>query len=60
MYEQRNAKNRLVLKVPDGAIKMPDSAIKMPDSAGEVPDTIEGLPDNKQERKIYQYALENM
>ena len=39
---------------------VPDSAIKMPDSAGEVPDTIEGLPDNKQERKIYQYALENM
>ena len=32
---------------------------KVPDSAGTVPDTIERLPDNEQERKIYQYILEN-
>ena len=27
--------------------------------ANKVPDTIERLPDNEQERKIYQYVLEN-
>lgn len=28
-------------------------------NADKVPDTIERLPDNEQERKIYQYVLEN-
>ena len=53
-------------KVPDSADAVPDSANMMPDSAGKVPDinqkmpdTIERLPDNEQERKIYQYVLEN-
>ena len=53
-------------KVPDSADTVPDSASMMPDSVGKVPDinqkmpdTIERLPDNEQERKIYQYVLEN-
>ena len=53
-------------KVPDSAGTVPDSANTMPDSAGRVPDTnkkmpdtIERLPDNEQERKVYQYVLEN-
>ena len=46
-------------KVPDSAGTVPDSANMMPDNADKVPDTIERLPDNEQERKIYQYVLEN-
>lgn len=46
-------------KVPDSAGIVPDSANMMPDNADKVPDTIERLPDNEQERKIYQYVLEN-
>ena len=53
-------------KVPDSADTVTDSASMMPDSVGKVPDinqkmpdTIERLPDNEQERKIYQYVLEN-
>ena len=53
-------------KVPDSADTVPDSASMMPDSVGKVPDinqkmpdTIERLPDNEQERKVYQYVLEN-
>ena len=43
----------------NNADKVPDSAGTVPDSADKVPDTIERLPDNEQERKIYQYVLEN-
>ena len=32
---------------------------KVPDTNKKMPDSIEGLPDNEQERKIYQYVLEN-
>ena len=46
-------------KVPDSTGTVPDSANMMPDNADKVPDTIERLPDNEQERKIYQYILEN-
>lgn len=46
-------------KVPDSAGAVPDSANMMPDNADKVPDTIRRLPDNEQERKIYQYVLEN-
>ncbi|CBL36429.1 Predicted transcriptional regulator containing an HTH domain and an uncharacterized domain shared with the mammalian protein Schlafen [butyrate-producing bacterium SM4/1] len=46
-------------KVPDSAGTVPDSANMMPDNADKVPDTIGRLPDNEQERKIYQYVLEN-
>ena len=46
-------------KVPDSTGTVPDSANMMPDNADKVPDTIERLPDNEQERKIYQYVLEN-
>ena len=41
------------------ANKVPDSAGKVPDINPKMPDTIERLPDNEQERKIYQYVLEN-
>ena len=43
----------------NNADKVPDSAGTVPDNADKVPDTIERLPDNEQERKIYQYILEN-
>ena len=45
--------------VPDSANVMPDNADRVPDINKNVPDTIERLPDNEQERKIYQYVLEN-
>ena len=45
--------------VPDSADKAPNNAAKLPDINKKVPDSIEGLPDNEQERKIYQYILEN-
>ena len=43
----------------DHGQKVPDTNKKVPESAGKVPDTIERLPNNEQERKIYQYVLEN-
>lgn len=43
----------------DHGQKVPDTNKKVPESAGKVPDTIKRLPDNEQERKIYQYVLEN-
>ena len=46
-------------KVPDNATKVPDNADNVPDTNKKMPDSIEGLPDNEQERKIYQYVLEN-
>lgn len=36
-----------------------DNADKVPDINRKMPDSIGGLPDNEQERKIYQYVLEN-
>ena len=45
--------------VPDNATKVPDNADNVPDTNKKMPDSIEGLPDNEQERKIYQYVLEN-
>ena len=45
--------------MPDSASMMPDSVGKVPDINQKMPDTIERLPDNEQERKIYQYVLEN-
>ena len=45
--------------VPNSASMMPDNADRVPDINKKVPDTIERLPDNEQERKIYQYVLEN-
>ena len=46
-------------KAPNNAVAMPDNAAKFPDINKKMPDSIEGLPDNEQERKIYQYVLEN-
>lgn len=46
-------------KAPNNADTMPDNAAKLPDINKKLPDSIEGLPDNEQERKIYQYVLEN-
>lgn len=46
-------------KVPDSAGAVPDSAGRVPDTNKKMPDTIERLPDNEQERKVYQYVLEN-
>ena len=43
----------------DNADTVPDSADEVPDTNKKMPDSIEGLPDNEQERKIYQYVLEN-
>ena len=45
--------------VPDSADEVPDNANTVPDTNKKMPDSIEGLPDNEQERKIYQYVLEN-
>ena len=45
--------------VLDSADKAPDNATKVPDINRKMPDSIGGLPDNEQERKIYQYVLEN-
>ena len=44
----------------DNADEVPDNADNELDTNKKMPDSIEGLPDNEQERKIYQYALENM
>ena len=46
-------------EVPDNTAKVPDKADNVPDTNKKMPDSIEGLPDNEQERKIYQYVLEN-
>lgn len=43
----------------DNADTVPDNANTVPDTNKKMPDSIEGLPDNEQERKIYQYVLEN-
>ena len=43
----------------DNADKVPDSADEVPDINKKMPDSIGELPDNEQERKIYQYVLEN-
>ena len=43
----------------DNADTVPDSADEVPDNANTVPDTNKKMPDNEQERKIYQYVLEN-
>ncbi len=45
--------------VLDSASEAPDNATKVPDINRKMPDSIERLPDNEQERKIYQYVLEN-
>ena len=41
------------------AVTGADNADNVPDTNKKMPDSIEGLPDNEQERKIYQYVLEN-
>ena len=46
-------------EVPDNATKVREDADNVPDTNKKMPDSIEGLPDNEQERKIYQYVLEN-
>ena len=43
----------------DNADTVPDSADEVPDINKKMPDSIGELPDNEQERKIYQYVLEN-
>jgi predicted HTH transcriptional regulator len=45
--------------VPDSTNTVPDSTNTVPDSTDAVPDTNKKVPDNEQERKIYQYVLEN-
>lgn len=37
----------------------PNSADKVPDSADKVPDSADKVPDSEQERRIYEYVLEN-
>ncbi len=43
----------------DNADKVPDSAGVVPDMTNKLPDNAADMPDNEQERKIYQYVLEN-
>ena len=45
--------------VPDSTDEVPDNAATVPDINRKKPDSIGRLPDNEQERKIYQYVLEN-